>query len=116
MLKNVKFFVDSLFITFIFIYLCGVINSKDMLRQTKLRGELTVNIDGFKATTKLRTRSVKTGGAKQSLKSTKTNKIVRCMGIADRMPVTFIRIAEEQTRKENRAEHQRNSRRAKRSK
>jgi hypothetical protein len=66
-----------------------------MLRQTKLRGELTVNIDGFKATTKLRTRAVKTGGAKQSPRSAKTNKIVRCMGIADRMPVTFMRIAED---------------------
>ncbi len=86
-----------------------------MLRQTKLEGTLTVNIDGFKATTKLRKRSVKTGGAKQAPRSAKTNKIVRCMGIADRIPVTFMRIAEEQTRKEIRSANQRNSRRAKRS-
>ena len=108
-------FVKSLFITFLSPYICSVNNSNDMLRQTKLRGELTVNIDGFKATTKLRTRAVKTGGAKQSPRSAKTNKIVRCMGIADRMPVTFMRIAEDQTRKETRSANQRDSRRAKRS-
>ena len=88
-------FVKSLLVTFICPYICGVNNSNDMLRQTKLRGELTVNIDGFQATTKLRTRAVKTGGAKQSPRSAKTNKIVRCMGIADRMPSTFMRIAED---------------------
>lgn len=66
-----------------------------MLRQTKLKGTLTVNIDGFQATTKLRTRAVKTGGAKQAPRSAKTNKIVRCMAIADAMPVTFMRMAEE---------------------
>jgi hypothetical protein len=86
-----------------------------MLRQTKLQGTLAVNIEGFEVTTKLRARAVKTGGAEQSPRSAKTNKIVRCMGIADRMPVTFMRMAEEQTRKENRSENQRNSRRAKRS-
>ena len=86
-----------------------------MLRQTRLKGTLTVNIDDFKVTTKLRVRAVKTGGAKQSPRSAKTNKIVRCIGIADRMPVTFMRMAEEQTRKETRSENQRNSRRAKRS-
>jgi|11_taG_2_1085331.scaffolds.fasta_scaffold25371_1 hypothetical protein len=86
-----------------------------MLRQTKLEGTLTVNIDGFKATTKLRKRAVKTGGAKQAPRSAKTNKIVRCMSIADRMPVTFMRMAEEQNRKETRSANQREMRRAKRS-
>lgn len=86
-----------------------------MLRQTRLQGTLTVNIDDFEVTTRLRVRAVKTGGAKQSPRSAKSNKIVRCMGLADRMPVTFMKMAEEQTRKETRSENQRNSRRAKRS-
>ena len=86
-----------------------------MLRQTRLQGTLTVNIDDFEVTTKLRVRAVKTGGAEQSPRSAKTNKIVRCMGIADRMPVTFMRMAAEQKMKETRSETQRNSRRAKRS-
>lgn len=74
-----------------------------MLRQTKLKGTLTVNIDGFKATTKLRTRAVKTGGAKQAPRSAKTNKIVRCMAIADSMPVNFMRMAEESRKAGKRA-------------
>ncbi len=65
-----------------------------MLRQTRLEGTLTVNIDGFQATTKLRTRAVKTGGDQMKAKSTKTNKIIRCSSIADAMPNTFIRMAE----------------------
>jgi len=56
---------------------------------------LTVNIDGFQATTKLRTRAVKTGGDLMKAKSTKTNKMIRCSAIADNMPNTFIRMAED---------------------
>jgi len=74
-----------------------------MLRQTRLQGTLTVNIDDFKVTTKLRVRAVKTGGAEQSPRSAKSNKIVRCMGIADRMPATFMRMAEESRKEGNRA-------------
>ena len=74
-----------------------------MLRQTRLQGTLTVNIDDFEVTTKLRVRAVKTGGAEQSPRSAKTNKIVRCMGIADRMPVTFMKMAEEYRKEGNRA-------------
>lgn len=87
-----------------------------MLRQTRLEGTLTVNIDGFKATAKLRTRAVKTGGDMMKAKSTKTNKIIRCSSIADAMPNAFIRMAEDAKRKECRAETQRNERRAKRAK
>ena len=64
------------------------------MRQTRLEGTLTVNIDGFKATTKLRTRAVKTGGDLMKAKTTKTNKIIRCSAIADAMPNTFMRMAE----------------------
>ena len=87
-----------------------------MLRQTKLEGTITVNIDGFKAKAKLRTRAVKTGGDQMAPKTSKTNKIVRCSAIADNMPNVFIRMAEDAKRKEVRAEAQRNARRAKRAK
>ena len=86
------------------------------MRQTRLEGTITVNIDGFQATGKLRTRAVKTGGDLMKAKSTKTNKIIRCSAIADAMPNTFIRMAENAKRKEGRAEAQRNERRAKRAK
>ena len=66
-----------------------------MLRQTKLEGTITVNIDGFKAKAKLRTRAVKTGGDQMASKTSKTNKIIRCSAIADNMPNTFIRMAED---------------------
>lgn len=90
--------------------------TKDMLRQTKLEGSITVRVNGDIVKRKLRTRLVKTGGDLMSPKSAKTNKIVRCSAIADAMPETFMRMAEDAKRKESRAEAQRNERRAKRAK
>lgn len=66
-----------------------------MIRQEKLKGSLTVNIDGFKATVKLRTRTYKTGNSTIKDKSGKTNRIIRCAAIADHMPTAFIRMAEQ---------------------
>ena len=85
-----------------------------MIKQEKIAGHSTHSVNGFKVKVKLRTRSYKSKGLTINPKSAKTNKQVRCAAIADRMPNAFMAMAADARRKENRAEAQRNSRRAKR--
>lgn len=82
--------------------------------QTELSGH--TYLDGFMVSLKTRKRSIY---HKQSARTAKSNKIARCSAIADNMPETFARIVKAANRAEfieNRAEEQRNARRAKRNK
>ena len=71
-----------------------------MIRQEKIKGTLQLNVNGFTAKTKLRTRTYKTGGACIRPKSAKANKIIRAEHSRQNKPLEFMRIAEDAKKKE----------------
>lgn len=83
---------------------------KRIKKDIKLVGYSTHKINDFEVKAKLHTRSLTVGGSIIKPKSNKTNKIIRCHSIADKMPERFMQIAF----KANRADKQREGRRAKR--